>query len=179
MRTACALRRSEACRYYTQRVHERVLIQIELTSLIKQARMKPAADQYDEIIPMMCRCLKTSSKPWLQALRRRMIDQYRTNDAEIIARQCAHWQTLMKEKSQASLAYQLVSFDTAAGYVGQVAHRKHTYERMVEHWRGIRDYDCNGESCKICIYASSWCTRIVVLRALHLLYGSSAETNTE
>ena len=52
-------------------------------------------------------------------------------------------------KSKASLIYQLVSFDTATGYVGQVAyraaHRDLTYKRMVEHWRGMRDYDLNGE----------------------------------
>ena len=48
--------------------------------------------------------------------------------------------------SKASLIYQLVSFDTATGYVGQVAYRDITYERMVEHWRGIRDYDFNGEA---------------------------------
>ena len=49
-----------------------------------------------------------------------------------------------KKTSQASLTDQLVSFDTPTGYIGQVAHREHTYERMVERWRGIRDYDCNG-----------------------------------
>ena len=41
------------------------------------------------------------------------------------------WQTLMKEQSQAGLIYQLVSFDTTIGYLDQVAHREHTYERMV------------------------------------------------
>ena len=131
--------RARSDRYDTQRV----LIQIELTSLIKQARMKPAADRYNEIIPVLCGCLQTSRKPWLQALWRRMKDQYRTNDVVIIARQ---WQTLMREQSRASLIYQMVSFDTATGYVGQVAYREQTYERMVEHWRGIRDYDYNGEA---------------------------------
>ena len=96
----------------------RALITVKLTSLIKQTRMKPAADRYNEIIPVLCGCLQTSRKPWLQALRRRMIDQYRTNDADIIARQ---QQTLMKEKPQASLIYQLVLFDTATCHVGQVS----------------------------------------------------------
>ena len=57
-----------------------------------------------------------------------------------------HRATLTREKSQASLIYQMVSFDTATGYVGQVAYREQTYERMVEHWRGIGDYDYNGEA---------------------------------
>jgi len=57
-----------------------------------------------------------------------------------VARQ---WQHVMKSK--ASLIYQLVSFDTATGYVGQVAYRELTYEIQVKHWRGIRDYDFNGE----------------------------------
>ena len=141
--TRSALHCSEAWRDWTGRYYtQRVLIEIELTSLIKQARMKPAADRYNEIIPVPCGCLRTSSKSWLQALWRGMIDQYRTNNVGIIACQ---WQTLMKEKSQSRLLYQLVSFDTATCYMGQVAHREHTYEGMVEHWRGIRDYDCNGE----------------------------------
>ena len=122
---------------------QRVLMQTELSSLIKQARMKPAADQYNEIIPVLCGCLQTSRKPWLQALWRRMKDRYHTNDVGIIARQ---WQTLTREQSRASLMYQMVSFDTATSYVGQVAYREQTYERMVEHWRGIRDWDYNGEA---------------------------------
>ena len=40
----------------------------------------------------------------------------------------------------------MVSFDTSTGYVGQVAYREQTYERMVERWRGMRDYDYNGEA---------------------------------
>ena len=81
----------------------------------------------------------------MQALWRRMKDQYRyrTNDVGIIARQ---WQTLMKEQSQAGLIYQMVLFDTTTGYVCQVAYHEQTYERMVEHWREIRDYDYNGEA---------------------------------
>ena len=47
--------------------------------------------------------------------------------------------------TKASLIYQTVPFDTATGYVGQVAYRDITHERMVEHWRGIRDYDFNVE----------------------------------
>lgn len=78
--------------------------------------------------------------------------------------------------SKASLIYQLVSFDTATGYVGQVAYRDITYERMVEHWRGIRDYDFNGE---ICIHASPWRPGIVVLYTIHLLYDTDTETDTE
>ena len=72
-----------------------------------------------------------------------MKDQYRTNDVGIIARQ---WQTLTRETSQASLIYQMDSFDTATGCVGQVAYREQTYKRMVEHWRGMRDYDYNDEA---------------------------------
>ena len=140
-------RRSAAWRVRSDRYDtQRVRIEIELTSLIKQARMKPAADQYNERIPMLCECLQTSRKPWLQALWRRMKDQYRTNDVSIIARQ---WQALTREKSQASLIYQMVLVDTATGYVGQVAYREQTYERMVEHWRGIRDYDYNMEQSSI------------------------------
>ena len=44
-----------------------------------------------------------------------------------IARQ---WHPMMTSK--ASLIYQLVSFDTATGYVGQVAYRELTYERFGE-----------------------------------------------
>ena len=69
-----------------------------------------------------------------------MCDQYRMKDVVTIARQ---WQQMMKSK--ASLIYQLVSFDIATCYVGQVACRELTYEKMAEHWRGIRDYDFNGE----------------------------------
>ena len=151
-------RRSAAWRVRSNRYDtQRVRIQIELTSLIKQARMKPAADRYNEIIPVLCGCLQTSRKPWLQALWRRMKDQYRANKVGIIARQ---WQTLTREKSQASLMYQMVSFDTATGCVGQVAYREHTYERTVEHWRRIRDYDYNGEAKYAFIHrhggAGSW-----------------------
>ena len=123
--------RARSDRYDTQRV----LIQIELTSLIKQARMKPAADRYNEIIPVLCGCLQTSRKPWLQALWRRMKDQYRTNDVVIIARQ---WQTLMREQSRASLIYQMVSFDTATGYVGQVAYRE---QHTREWWNPREEYE--------------------------------------
>ena len=68
--------------------------------------MKPAVDRYIEIIPVLCECLRTSNKPWLQALWRRMCDQYRTKDVVTVAQQ---WQQMMKSK--ASLIYQLVLFD--------------------------------------------------------------------
>ena len=70
----------------------------------------------------------------MQALWCKMKDQYCTNDAVIITQQ---WQTLMREQSRVSLIYQMVLFDTATGYVGQVAYHEQTYERMVEHWQGI------------------------------------------
>ena len=133
--------RSVAWRARSERCHAwRCVIEIELTSLVKQPRVKPAADRYTNIIPVLCECLKTSNKPWLQALWHRMCDQYRTRDVATVARQ---WQHVMKSK--ASLIYQLVSFDTATGYVGQVAYRELTYERQVEHQRGTRDYDFNGK----------------------------------
>ena len=65
-----------------------------------------------------------------------MIDQYRTNDVGIIARQ---WQALMKEKSQASLIYQLVAFDTATVYdiVGQVPDKWHILSTHTREWWSI------------------------------------------
>ena len=130
------------------------VIQIELTSLVNQACMKPSADRYTKTIPVLCECLKTSNKPWLKALWHRMCDQYCTRDVGTIARQC---QTMMK--SRASLIYQLVSFDTATGYVGQVAYRELTYERRVEHWRGIitrLQRTCVDKSLSIRARAMGW-----------------------
>ena len=90
--------RSAAWRSRSERCHaQRRVIDIELTSLVTQARMKKAADRCTEIIPVMCECLKTSNKPWLRALWRRMCDQYRTRDVDTIARQ---WQTMMKSKAR-------------------------------------------------------------------------------
>ena len=47
--------RERTGQYYTQRV----LGEIQLTSLIKQARMKPAADRHKKVIPVLCGCLQS------------------------------------------------------------------------------------------------------------------------
>ena len=51
-------------KYYAQYTHlQRVAFEIMLTSLIKQARIKPAADRHSGIMPVLCGYPQTLSGP--------------------------------------------------------------------------------------------------------------------
>ena len=102
-------RREHANRGYAQWY----VVEVELVSLVKRARMTTAIDLYRERIPVLRDGLKVATESWLQALWKWIKRQYNTTILGVITAQRHRM-----ARKQYSVIYQLVSTHTAAGYVG-------------------------------------------------------------